>query len=313
MLRPAQFLARRRGKHIGYRPRRERHFAQVRAPRRRFVVLRHAEQPAISLDHHAPRLVDRRRDQRDPRVGIVAGEGAHPFRPGASLAEAAPGADQPHAPIAFGLSLSLHRPAAPVAVDPLEHAQRPRAQYLRPFQFGQPRERADPCRPSHDARTICSILMQFSSLIGGVSRTLRSASRAFCSIRSASAVPSARDISTARSTSSPSSIAVVHAARNTGSRRRRLYAASLLIPASRHARVTLQLAASSSRNAARFARVQLSRRTLRFCSPTCGLPPLIAGTLLPPPIARSLRTNKKGRRRRRPGPTRNSSSFLICT
>src|SRR3546814_13397035 len=61
---------------------------------------RHRDQPARSLDHHALPVGDRRRDQRDPRVGIAARELAHPFGASARLAEPAPRLDQPDPPVA---------------------------------------------------------------------------------------------------------------------------------------------------------------------------------------------------------------------
>jgi len=51
--------------------------------------------PAFALDHHRAGFGQRGRDQRDPRFRIGSRNLQHPFRPGAGLAEAAPGADQP--------------------------------------------------------------------------------------------------------------------------------------------------------------------------------------------------------------------------
>jgi len=61
------------------------------------IVPRDAEQPAHPLDHDRARLVDRRPDQRD---ALAAGHRqlVDPLRPGARLAEAAPGHHQPHPP-----------------------------------------------------------------------------------------------------------------------------------------------------------------------------------------------------------------------
>ena len=58
----------------------------------------HAEQPAHAFDHDAPRIGDRRADQRDPRARLGVGQAEDPFRPGPRLAEPAPGHHQPHAP-----------------------------------------------------------------------------------------------------------------------------------------------------------------------------------------------------------------------
>src|SRR3546814_16347314 len=69
-------------------------------PARLLMRARHRDQPARSLDHHALPVGDRRRDQRDPRVGIAARELAHPFGARARLAEPAPRLDQPDTPVA---------------------------------------------------------------------------------------------------------------------------------------------------------------------------------------------------------------------
>ena len=58
-------------------------------------------QAARSLHHHASRFVDRRPDQRDPHRP-AARHAQDPFRPGAGLAEAAPGQHQPGVPAARG-------------------------------------------------------------------------------------------------------------------------------------------------------------------------------------------------------------------
>src|SRR3990167_2335331 len=68
------------------------------------------KQPALAFHHHAARFVERRSDQRDPRLRIVLGHAAHPFRTQPGLAEPAPGHDQPHPPVVVRRKLGFPRP-----------------------------------------------------------------------------------------------------------------------------------------------------------------------------------------------------------
>ncbi len=101
---------------------------------RLFPGPRGREQPARPLDHHPDRLVDRRRDQSDPRPRRLARPAPDPFRPGPGLAEAAPGLEQPLPPPARRLPLAAMRLPRPELVEealdrpgqPLEEAIEPR-------------------------------------------------------------------------------------------------------------------------------------------------------------------------------------------
>jgi hypothetical protein len=72
------------------------------------------QEAAFALNHHAARLAQRGRDQRNPCVGIGFGDPANPFCPGAGLAKAAPGQDQPDLPGMPGRQLGGARPQLPV-------------------------------------------------------------------------------------------------------------------------------------------------------------------------------------------------------
>lgn len=90
---------------------------------------RDRQQPAHPLDHHRPRLVDRRRDQRDPAPALLR-QPEDPLRSCPGLAEAAPGHHQPYAPaLAVRRQLPVRRPG-------LERGVK-RQQLLRPA-LGQP-------------------------------------------------------------------------------------------------------------------------------------------------------------------------------
>src|SRR3546814_19498942 len=107
MFGPAQFLAR-----LGRIERRDRaagkdQLAPPDHPSRLLAMARHRQQPARPLDHHPHPVGVRRRDQRDPRLGYVARDLAHPFGPRARLAEPAPRLDQPDSPVARRLAPSL--------------------------------------------------------------------------------------------------------------------------------------------------------------------------------------------------------------
>ena len=75
------------------------------------------QHPAFAFDHHAARFAKRGGNQRDPRIGIEDSGFAHPFCPGAGLAEAAPGADHPAIPCAARRGLRLAPPERPVMPD----------------------------------------------------------------------------------------------------------------------------------------------------------------------------------------------------
>ncbi|MCY1171558.1 hypothetical protein D9M73_116720 [compost metagenome] len=125
MFGPAQFLGRARRKDRRARLGGELHFGAARAIADRFARPRHRDQPAFPLDHHAPHILDRRANQRDPRARHRARDLAHPFGTRPRLAETAPGADQPHPPRAGGRLLPLLRPAlpAPIEFGPLRGGQ----------------------------------------------------------------------------------------------------------------------------------------------------------------------------------------------
>jgi hypothetical protein len=124
MLWPAQFLGGDRRKDLRHRAGVEHQFAACARPARRLAVPRHRQDPAWPVDHHALDILDRRADQRDARARPAAGKVADPFGARARLAEAAPGHDQPHPPIAHRRALAVMRPAQP-ARDQLV-AMRPR-------------------------------------------------------------------------------------------------------------------------------------------------------------------------------------------
>ena len=114
MLGPAQSLglARRIEERLrpvgpGEPPQRRFEFGHQRARRGR----KHA---AFALHHDAARLGQARGDERDARLRVGAGDRAHPLGARAGLAEAAPRADQPDAPVAFGGELLVAAPDLPV-------------------------------------------------------------------------------------------------------------------------------------------------------------------------------------------------------
>lgn len=71
-------------------------------------------QSALALDHDRPGLGETCRHQCDARLAVAFGDGANPFGPGASLAEAAPGEDQPGPPVARRRQLFGPCPNCPV-------------------------------------------------------------------------------------------------------------------------------------------------------------------------------------------------------
>ena len=75
---------------------------------------RDRKQAAFAFDHHRAHFIVRCADQCDARIGIVIGNFAHPFGPGAGLAEAAPCHDQPCRPVAGRRQLLGMRPQPPV-------------------------------------------------------------------------------------------------------------------------------------------------------------------------------------------------------
>ncbi len=75
---------------------------------------RGGEDAAFPFDHHRARLGQARGDEGDARRGIVPRYVAHPLGARARLAEAASGADQPDAPVAFGSELFVAAPDFPV-------------------------------------------------------------------------------------------------------------------------------------------------------------------------------------------------------
>ncbi len=88
--------------------------AQRRLEHRPPVGRADGEDAAFALDHHRARLGQRRADQGDAGRGVLLGHLAHPFGPGAGLAEAASGEHQPEPPFALGRQLLAARPQAPV-------------------------------------------------------------------------------------------------------------------------------------------------------------------------------------------------------
>jgi len=114
VLGPAQGLGLTRGIEPGDRAVLPRQLAQARLEHRGERAGRGGEHPAVAFHHHVAHFGQARADQRDPRIAVLAGDVAHPFGPGAGLAEAAPGADQPGAPCLFGRELLVARPAFPI-------------------------------------------------------------------------------------------------------------------------------------------------------------------------------------------------------
>jgi len=75
------------------------------------------QHPAFAFDHYAARFAKRGGNQRDPCIGIEDGAFAHPFGPGAGLAEAASRANHPAIPSAARWRLCLAPPERPVMPD----------------------------------------------------------------------------------------------------------------------------------------------------------------------------------------------------
>jgi hypothetical protein len=98
-----------------------------------FAARGDGQQAAFTLDHHAARLAQRGRDQRDPRRRVGLGDLADPFGPGAGLAEAASGHDQPDGPRCFGWQLAFVGPQPPVLAQALALPVGHPPQQLAPF------------------------------------------------------------------------------------------------------------------------------------------------------------------------------------
>lgn len=95
------------------------------------------QQAALPLDHHAACLAQRGCDQRDPRRRITLGDLADPFGPGAGLAKAASGHDQPDRPGRFRRQLAFVGPQPPVLAQALALLVGHSPQQPAPFVSGQ--------------------------------------------------------------------------------------------------------------------------------------------------------------------------------
>ena len=96
-------------------------------PQRRFEQRADAgwaagEQPAFPFDHHRARFGQRGGDQSNAGIGLVPRDAADPFGPGAGLAEAAPGTDQPYPPVARRGKLLRPGPLFPMPAQPVAFA-----------------------------------------------------------------------------------------------------------------------------------------------------------------------------------------------
>lgn len=98
MLRPPQLLGRIGRIDIGDCPIGPAHLALVDRITWDPPRLGDRAQPARPVDHHPPHVRLGRADQRDRRI-LVRRQRRHPFRARTRLAESAPGADQPDAPV----------------------------------------------------------------------------------------------------------------------------------------------------------------------------------------------------------------------